>query len=145
MARERGRTTWVKLYCYGRLHGSMNYQLTEAEQSIWDKFLCMAGLCGMGGLIADNDKHPLPHEFIAHEFHAPLDLLESTLTKCKKEGRLSEDGDGIRVTNWTIYQGEYDRQKVSRDKKKGELTEEQQEAIKKQNDRRQKFLSEKDK
>lgn len=139
MSRERGKTTWIKLYCYGRLHGSMNYQLTEAEQSIWDKFLCLAGLCGMNGLIADNDKHPLPHEFIAHEFHAPLDLLESTLTKCKKEGRLSENGSGIQVTNWSIYQSEYDRQKSSRDKKKG-LTEEQKEVLRTQNQRRQKFL-----
>lgn len=118
----------------------MNYQLTEAEQSIWDKFLCLAGLCGMNGLIADNDKHPLPHEFIAHEFHAPLDLLESTLTKCKKEGRLSENGSGIQVKNWSIYQSEYDRQKSSRDKKKGILTGEQKEVIDKQNKRRQKFL-----
>ena len=142
MSRERGRTTWIKLYCYGRLHGSMNYQLTEAEQSIWDKFLCFAGLCGLNGLIADNDGNPFPHEFVAHEFHTSIGLFESTLAKCKKEGRLSENGQGIHVTNWSTYQSEYDRQKVSRDKKKkGELTDEQKAIIEKQNKRRKEFLS----
>ena len=116
MPRVRGRTTWIKLYCYGRLHGSINYQLTQEEQSVWDKLLCLAGLCGLGGLIADNDRRPLPHEYIAHELHASLELLESTLSKCQKEGRAIEDEQGIHITKWKDYQGEYDRQKPYREK-----------------------------
>ena len=123
MPRVRGKTTWIKLYCYGRLHGSVNYQLTEAEQSIWDKLLCLAGLCGMSGLIADNDKNPLPHEFIAHELHTTKELLESTLEKCKEAGRISEDATGITITKWREYQGDYDRQQEYRQKKYGKETE----------------------
>ena len=108
------RRTWIKLYCYGRLHGSVTYQLTEAEQSIWDKLLCLAGLCGLDGLIADNDRHPFPHAHIAHELHTSEELLESTLTKCKDEGRISENTDGISITNWKAYQSEYERQKPYR-------------------------------
>lgn len=114
--RARGKRTWIKLYCYQRLHGSVAYQLSEEEQSVWDKLLCFAGLCGFDGMICDNDMRPFPHSFIAHEIHATDKLLENTLDKCKEEGRISEDGQGIKIVNWTAYQSEYDRQKPSRQK-----------------------------
>jgi hypothetical protein len=114
--RGTGRRSWIKLFCYQRLHGSVAYQLTEAEQSVWDKLLCLAGLCGLEGRIADNDLRAYPHAFVAHELHTSLDLLEATLKKCKEEGRITEDGTGIVITNWAAYQSEYDRQKPFRAK-----------------------------
>ena len=116
--RGKGRRAWIKLYCYQRLHGSINYQLTEAEQSVWDKLLCFTGLCTFDGLISDNDQRPYPHSFIAHELHVSEELLETTLVKCKEEGRLSENDNGIHVTNWKAYQSEYERQKPYRQKGK---------------------------
>jgi hypothetical protein len=114
--REGGRRTWIKLYCYQRLHGSINYQLTNEEQSVWDKLLCFTGLCDINGVISDNDGKPYPHSFIAHEVHASEELLESTLDKCKEEGRIIENEHGIRITNWEKYQSEYNRQKKYREK-----------------------------
>lgn len=114
MPRNAARRPWVKLYCHGRLHGSVVYQLTEAEQSVWDKLLCLTGLCGLGGLIGDNDRRAFPHQHVAHELHTTLDLLESTLKKCIEEGRIKEDAEGIHITNWLVYQSEYDRQKPYR-------------------------------
>lgn len=105
---------WIKLFCYERLHGSVSYQLSEAEQSIWDKLLCLAGLCGNDGIIADHDLRPYPREFIIHELHADPEVFEATMKKCIDEGRISEDGQGIRITNWNKYQSEYDRQKQYR-------------------------------
>ena len=105
---------WIKLWCYERLHGSVSYQLTEAEQSIWDKFLCLAGLCKYDGLIADNDRRPYPHSFIVHEFHTTEKLFNSTLAKCTAEGRIIENAEGIRITNWDRYQSDYNRQKPYR-------------------------------
>lgn len=114
----RTRRQWVKLYCYELLHGSVSYQLSEAEQSVWVKLLCFAGLCGNEGLISDHDLRPFPHAFIIHEIHTDEVIFEATLKKCKEEGRVSEDGQGIKITNWTKYQSEYDRQKPWRDRKK---------------------------
>lgn len=111
------RRTWIKLDCYGRLHGSMVYQLEEAEQSVWDKLLCYAGILGHEGQIADNDGRPFPHSFIAYEIHTTAELLESTIEKCQEEGRISEDGTGIHITKWAEYQSEYSRQKPYRDLK----------------------------
>lgn len=123
----RGSTSrkWIKLYTRGRLHGSIVYQLEEAEQSVWDKLLCFAGEINRDGQISDNDGFPLPHSFIAHELHTTLELLESTLKKCKEEhpdhpeeNRITEDGNGIHITNWKTYQSEYERQKPYREDKK---------------------------
>jgi len=99
----------------------MSYDLEEAEQSVWDKLLCMAGLCGFEGAICNNDGKTFPRSFLAHELHTSEELLESTLKKCKAEGRITEDGAGIHITNWTSYQSEYERQKPYRQKKGAEL------------------------
>jgi len=110
------KRAWIKLFCYQRLHGSVSYQLSEAEQSVWDKLLCLAGLCSFEGSICDNDGKAYPHSFIAHELHTEEKLLEETLNSCKEEGRISENGSGIHITNWAAYQSEYDRQKPYRQK-----------------------------
>ncbi len=69
-------------------------------------------------MIADRDKRPYPHPYIAHELHINEELLERTLGKCKAEGRLTENEHGIYITNWSAYQSEYDRQKPYRQKGK---------------------------
>jgi DnaD/phage-associated family protein len=118
MPRGNAGRRWIKLYTRGRLHGSIVYQLEEAEQSVWDKLLCFAGEINRDGQISDNDGRPLPHSFIAHELHTTLELLESTLKKCGEEGRISENDNGIHITNWKEYQSEYERQKPYREGKK---------------------------
>lgn len=114
------RRTWIKLYCYERLHGSVSFQLEPDERSVWDELLCFAGLCGLDGLISDRDKRPFPHSYIAHELHINEELLERTLHKCKEEGRITENEHGIYITNWSAYQSEYERQKPYRQKAKEE-------------------------
>ena len=101
---------WIKLHCYERLHGSVSYQLSEAEQSVWDKLLCLAGLSPHDGVISDNDLRAYPHSFIIHELHTTEKLFESLLAKCLKEGRITEDEQGLHITNWWKYQSEYKRQ-----------------------------------
>jgi hypothetical protein len=136
----RGPRRWVKLYCYEMLHGSVSYQLSEAEQSVWVKLLCFAGLCGNEGLISDHDLRPFPHSFIVHEIHADTEIFESTLKKCKAEGRISEDGQGIKITNWAKYQSEYERQRPYRVRRSNsqqpELSLEERIAVNKENERR---------
>ena len=112
--RERGKRSWIKVYCYQTLHGSISYQLTQEEQAVWLKLLCLTGLCSHEGTISDNDGRAYPHSFIAHELHTSVELLDSTLAKCKEEGRISEDEHGIHITNWKAYQSEYERQKPYR-------------------------------
>jgi hypothetical protein len=115
MSRIRKRT-WIKLFCYERLHGSVSFQLEPDERSVWDELLCLAGLCGQDGRIADHDHRPFPHSYIAHELHISDELFERTLGKCIDEGRLRENEHGLWITNWKAYQSEYERQKPYRQK-----------------------------
>jgi hypothetical protein len=116
----RGGTSrrWIKLHCEGIIHGSVTYQLTDAEQAVWVKLLALAGIVNRDGQISDNDGRPFPPEFIAHEIHTSLELLEETIRKCKEEGRITEDEHGLHITNWSVYQSEYSRQKPYRDAKR---------------------------
>jgi len=118
MARGRTPRTWIKLHCDGVIHGSITYQLSEAEQAVWMKLLAFAGIINRDGQISDNDARPFPREFIAHEIHTTKEHLDSTLLKCIDEGRITEDGHGIHITNWKVYQSEYNRQKPYRERKK---------------------------
>lgn len=118
--RARLKRAWVKLDCNGIIHGSINWQLTLEEQAVWIKTFAYSAVCGgEPGIIQDNDGQALPHQFIAEEFHCPLEVFESMLEKCKQQNRLEENSDGIKVINFKAYQfTEYDRQKPYRDAKK---------------------------
>ena len=112
--RGDSKRAWVKIHINGMLNGSVRYQLEAAERATWVDLLCFAGLGIKPGVISDNDLRPYPHSFLANRFNIPIELLESTLKKCIKEGRISEDGTGIHIGNWKEYQSEYQRQRISR-------------------------------
>lgn len=108
------RRPWLKLWAVESLEGSIRYQLSAEERGTWYDMLVLARICGQEGIIADRDSRPYPHSFIANRLNIPLELFETTLTKCIDEGRLTEDGVGIHIVNWKKYQSEYERQKPYR-------------------------------
>src|SRR3990167_583090 len=112
--RGESKRAWVKLHINGMLNGSVRYQLTPEERATWIDLLCFAGLGVAPGVISDSDLRPYPHSFLANRFNIPVELLEVTLKKCIKEGRVTEDQQGIHINNWSDYQSEYQRQKSSR-------------------------------
>jgi hypothetical protein len=109
------KRSWIKLYINNYIMGSVRYQLTPAERSVWVDLLCLAGLSPTAGSICDSDNRAYPHSFIANRFNIRTTLLEDTLNKCKEEGRIKEDSGGIHIINWGSYQSEYQRQKPYRD------------------------------
>lgn len=120
MPRGATRRTWVKLFITGWLHGSIRWQLEPDERSVWADLICMAGECGKEGRICDNDNKPFPREYIASHLNLKQDLLDRTIAKCRKEGRLVNRDDILIIENWKYYQSEYDRQKPYRGKAKEE-------------------------
>lgn len=119
--RGESKRAWIKLHIHGMLNRSVRYQLEPAERATWVDLLCFAALGPEPGLISDNDRRPFPHSFLANRFNIPLELLETTIKKCLEEGRITEDGEGIRITHWSDYQSEYLRQKESRERIKETL------------------------
>ena len=118
MPRGGWKRSWVKLFIGGWLHGSIRWQLEPAERGTWADLIAMAGECGMKGRICDNDGRPFPIQFIANQLNIPIELLGSTIAKCKAEGRIEDDDGVIMISNWKYYQSEYDRQKPSREARK---------------------------
>lgn len=111
-----GIRRWVKLWVTECLEGSIRYQLDAAERGVWYDLILVSSLGGIPGSICDRDLRPFPHSFIAARLNIPLTLLEITLDKCIKEGRITEDGSGIHIANWERYQSEYQRQAKYRNK-----------------------------
>lgn len=110
----------MKIDCNGILHGSINWQLTLAEQAIWIKLIAYSEVSGgPPGMISDNDSKPIPKEYLAHEFHCDIETLNSCMDKCIEDGRISDNSRGIQIINFEAYQfSEYDRQKPYRQAKK---------------------------
>ncbi len=115
---RQGKRTWIKLYTLECLEGSIRYQLSAEERGVWYDLLIFSAICRNDGVISDRDGRAFPHSFIANRLNIPLELLEETLKKCKEEGRLNENGKGIVILNWKLYQSEYSRLKKYREKSK---------------------------
>jgi DnaD/phage-associated family protein len=115
--RQRWQRRWIKIYPIECLEGSIRYQLEADERGVWYDLLNFAAVCVEPGTICDRDNRPFPHSFIANRLNIPLELLERTLKKCCEEGRIDENDNGIHITNWKVYQSEYERQKPYRGKK----------------------------
>ena len=115
---------WIKLYPIETLNGSIRYQLSSAERGVWFDLLCFSSLCSNTGDICDRDGKTYPMDYIANRLNIKMALLKSTLQKCVAEGRIVFDDNGIHITNWKLYQSEYDRQKPYREAKKSSADEE---------------------
>lgn len=136
MARGRNKRIWVKLDCHGVLHGSINWLFSLEEQAVFLKLIPMAAVyCKTPGIISDNEGHPLPREFIAHELHCPIGVLNSVIDKGCQDNCLRDTLNGLQLLNFEHYQfTEYDRQKPYRERRKlqkaqQELPVEEQEKI----------------
>ena len=120
MARGRKPRAWVKIDCNGILRGSVNWILTLEEQAVWVKMIAYSEVCGgQPGYIEDNDGRGLPREFLSHELHCPMEILESTIEKMVKNESVKVNGTGsIFLVHFADYQfTEYDRQKPYRQAK----------------------------
>lgn len=122
MTRGRKPRSWVRLDCQGVLHGSINYIYTLEEQAVFIKMIAMAEVYGQEpGLISDNDGRALPKEYVAHELHCSLEMLDSVIKKGTDDEAIKQNGEGIRLLHFEHYQfTEYDRQSKYREKKAAE-------------------------
>lgn len=132
------RRHWVKLWVNEHLDGSLRLDLDREEMSIWVDLLALAGVSRFPGLIAASQEEDgyrgYPLHWIAQRIHADPELVERTLLKCERHGRLlitrtdsqgkrlkrAKPGDWdsasvIRLVNWEKYQSEYQGKKARHD------------------------------
>lgn len=108
------RRTWVRFFVTGWLHGSIRWELEADERGVWADLIVLAGECGREGRIEDNSGKPYPRSFIANGLNIPRELLDRTVAKCQRAGRIDANDEVIIITNWALYQSEYERQKPYR-------------------------------
>ena len=61
---------------------------------MWYDLLVFSAVCSNTGMISDRDGRPFPPSFIANRLNISQELLETTISKCQDEGRLTVT-DGI--------------------------------------------------
>ena len=96
---------WVKLYTSEWIDGSIRIDLTPAERSMWADLLVLAGLSRREGYIERSQGIPFTVQDIASRCVVDISLVNSTIEKCKKEGRITiDEANTIIITNWEKYQ-----------------------------------------
>lgn len=111
---SQGRISWIKLWIAECLEGSIRFDLTPEQRSVWYDLLLLAGKSRTAGLISQDGQTPYPNQYIAGMLNIPLTLLEQAVEKFQATGRIEVTSQGIRITNWDKYQSEYQRQKKYR-------------------------------
>ncbi|MBA7657799.1 hypothetical protein ES703_65742 [subsurface metagenome] len=126
MTRKKAKHTppWFKVFSHKIIAGSVRFDLESDERGVWFDLLSLANESPVRGVICYSKGRPYPHDWIANTLRIPLELLERTLEKCKAEGRISEDGAGIHITNWAVYQVKVEARKEGSNDKDGVATRE---------------------
>jgi len=114
------RRGWIKVYCGGEggwLDGTVRFQMTPIQRSIWVDLLA---LCGNSrypdeGVIAagknsDGSLVPFPEQYLLGIVQVDAQTFRDTLQLLVQQERITLDSSGaIRITNWRRYQSEYAR------------------------------------
>jgi len=95
---------WLKLWTRGWLEGSIRFDLTPAQRSVFLDLCALARESRNPPWVQANETTAYPHSWLASKLNIPLDLLEETLEACKKQKRISENNTGIRVLKFEFYQ-----------------------------------------
>lgn len=97
---------FIKYDVHGNLFGSLRYDLTPAEYSIWDRLLALAKIGTIEGIISS--KEWTPEGIVALFNLAPyggLELYNSAITKLVKTERIEILSDNsLSIINWHKYQ-----------------------------------------
>jgi hypothetical protein len=112
------RRRWVKLWTQQTLHGTTSEELEPAERWVWCGFLCLAGDSPRPGLICVAHGVPYTDQQLALILKIDLRLLASAMHKMKTHGKITVNGEGIRICNWEHYQADYVRKQQQREREK---------------------------
>lgn len=96
---------WHKINSYRWLTGSIRQDLTSEERGVWADLLAMASLSRRRGYVERSEGIGFGRKFIASFLAVPIELLNSTISKCVSEGRIQKhDGGVLFITHFEEYQ-----------------------------------------
>lgn len=130
------RRSWIKLWTFEFLEGSVRWELTPAERSVFIDFIAWAGKSRYPGIICakkqeDGSYFGYPLDYIASILVCDISLIKEAIEKCKKHNKIAVevmnlngmDYYTIRIVNWNKYQSEYLRNKKYKGSSKQSSTE----------------------
>lgn len=103
---EQPRMHWLKLWTRGWLEGSIRFDLTPAQRSVFLDLCALARESRNPPWVQANETTAYPHHWLASKLNIPLELLEETLRICEEQKRVSENDTGIKVLKFQYYQSE---------------------------------------
>lgn len=101
--RKRKGMDWLPLWSDKWLLGSTRFELKPDERSVWMDFLVLGSKDD--GWIRANSEMGYPHEYLCNALQIPMELLQRSIDKFIKYGKLKIHEKGIYyVINWKEYQ-----------------------------------------
>ena len=101
MSRRKG-LDWIPLWLDKWLGGSTRFELEPAERSVWIDLMALAGK--HDGWIRPNEDMSFTRQYLAHSFYVSEELLNTTIKKCQKHGKLKVlDNGQMQIINWDKY------------------------------------------
>lgn len=111
--KKRYSKNWIPLWPDKWLWGSTRIELEPDERGVWIDFLALGSKDD--GWIRANKSIPYPSEQLAGMLRISIELLERTIEKCIKVGKLKKHPNGtFYIINWKTYQfSDRHKQRVS--------------------------------
>lgn len=109
-----GPLRWFKAYGHQLIHGTTTKELEPGERWCWIGFLSLASLSPVPGTICVSEGLPHTTHQLCHLLNVPPTLLKRATEKMVAAGKVSVNGDGIHITKWEHYQGDYVRKQQER-------------------------------
>lgn len=110
------RRSWIKLWVSEWLDGTVRWQLTQQQRSVWADLMALAGYSRFPGVVTPGTDGQgfvaYPMEHLASVFRCTIEEARETLDLLEKQQRITRDENGvIRIVNWDKYQSEYQQKR----------------------------------
>lgn len=100
----KAQRQWIRLWIPGALRGSVRFDLSAEERSVWWDLLAMAGESRSPGIIQSTEGVPYPLPWLAQTLNISLELLEQTLKRLVDTERVIMNSECIHIVNFDYYQ-----------------------------------------
>jgi len=105
---------WLKLYGHETIHGTTTKELEPGERWCWIGYLSLASLSPAPGTICVAEGLPYTTDQLSRLLAVTPTLLKRATDKMVAADKISVDGAGIHILNWSHYQGDYVRKQNER-------------------------------
>lgn len=114
------KRSWIKMWVNECIDGSIREDLEADERGVWYDLIIYSAKCRVPGVISANETEPISRRRLAGILNITDELLDRTIKKCERAGRIKADKKGLlTIANWNKYQSESDRVQAYGQRRRG--------------------------